>query len=100
MRENISKKLEEKKFDIEDEIKIRLIQIFNKENNKEKFRELLSEESFSFIKEQKEEIVKEIINYYKIFFPETKKELIESIENGNINDEILEEYSFVKEMNC
>ena len=42
--ENISKKLEEKKFDIEDEIKIRLIQFFNKENNKEKFRELLSEE--------------------------------------------------------
>ena len=97
--ENISKKLEEKKFDIGDEIKIRLIQFFNKENNKEKFRELLSEESFKFLKEQKEEIVKVIVNYYKIFFPETKKELIESIENGNINDEILEEYSFVKEMN-
>ena len=97
--ENISKKLEEKKFDIDDEIKIRLIQFFNKENNKEKFRELLSEESFKFLKEQKEEIIKEIVNYYKIFFPETKKELIESIENGNINDEILEEYSFVKEMN-
>ena len=95
--ERIKNMLEERKFDLEDEdIKKRLFIYFNKEENQKKHRKILNEESYNFLLEKKEEALKEILNYYKLFFPETKKKSIELIKSGKIEEEDLKDYPNAK----
>ena len=98
--ENIEKMLDEEKFEIEDDnIKIRLFIYFNNEKNKQSHNKILNEKSYGFLIEQRKEVEDVILNYYQIFFPDTKKKEIESIKNGKINDEDLIEYITAKKIN-
>ena len=94
--EDIEKNLQEKNFDIKDDnIKIRLFIFFNEEKNKESHKKILNEESYKFLLEKKSEAEEIIINYYKTFYPETKKD---KIENRKFNDKDYEQYKDAKNM--
>ena len=94
--EDIEKNLQEKNFDIKDDnIKIRLFIFFNNEENKESHKEILHEESYKFLLEKKSEAEEIIINYYKTFYPESKKDIIE---NRKFNDKDYEQYKQAKTM--
>ena len=96
----IEKDLEEKNFDNVDEIiKIELLKYFEYKQNQKECIYLLKENPYKYLIEQKKNIVEEILYYYKDFFPDSKKKEIESIENGNIEEQIWDEYSKAKNMN-
>ena len=92
----IEKMLEEKRFDIKDDnIKINLFLFFNDEKN----INLLKKESYDFLLNQRKEVEEVILNYYKAFYPESKKGIIELIEKGQIKDDNLKDYFIAKKMN-
>ena len=91
----IKKMFEEKKFEIvNDETKIELFIFFNNQNNVK----LIKEESYKFLLEQRKEVEKVILDYYKTFNKETKKSIINEIEKGIISDENLRDYFIAKKM--
>ena len=76
--ENLKNLIEEEKYDkVDDEAKIKLYIFFNNEKNKESHEEILDEEKYNFLVEKKAEVEEIIINYYKKFYPESKKDVIE-----------------------
>ncbi len=78
-----------------EEIKIKLYIFFNNEKNKESHKEILDEERFNFLLVKKAEAEEELINYYKRFYPETKKDVIE---NKKFEDKDYEEYLNLKKI--
>ena len=95
--EKIEKTLEEEKFEIKDDNIIKSLFIyFNNEQNIQSRNKILREKSYKFLLKQKKEAEAIILDYYKTFFPETKKNEIQSIKNGVIQDEDLMEYSKAK----
>ena len=98
--ESIEKMLDEEKFEIKDDnIKIGLFICFNNEKNIESRDKILKEKSYQFLIKQRKNVDEVILNYYKTFFPETKRNEIESISNGKIRDVDLMEYTTAKNMN-
>ena len=97
---NIQEMLEEKNIDsLDDKTKIELINFFDKKHNQKNFGHFIKEDSYKFLLEQKNKLIQEILNYYKDFFPESKKKEIELIEHNNIQEKILENYSEAKRYN-
>ena len=88
--------IEDKKYIlVNEEIKIKLYIFFNNEKNKESHKEILDEERFNFLLVKKAEAEEELINYYKRFYPETKKDVIE---NKKFEDKDYEEYLNLKKI--
>ena len=87
------KMLSEKNIDIlDDEKKIKLFKYINNKSELKKFEALLKEDSFEFLENEKNKGLNEILLYFKTFFPESKKNEIESIENGTFKNDIFNEY--------
>ena len=98
--ENIERMLQEENFDIKDDnIKIGLFIYFNNEKNIESRDKILNEKNYEFLMKQRKEVEDVILNYYQIFYPESKKNEIESIKKGIIKDEEIMEYSIAKNIN-
>lgn len=77
--EDLKNLFEDKKYDlVQEETKMKLYIFFNNEKNKELHKEILDEEKYNFLLEKKAEAEEEIINYYKKFYPESKKDVIEN----------------------
>ena len=88
--------IEDKKYIlVNEEIKIKLYIFFNNEKNKESHKEILDEERYNFLLVKKAEAEEELINYYKRFYPETKKDVIE---NKKFADKDYEEYLNLKKI--
>lgn len=88
--------IEDKKYIlVNEEIKIKLYIFFNNEKNKESHKEILDEERYNFLLVKKAEAEEELINYYKRFYPETKKDVIE---NKKFEDKDYEEYLNLKKI--
>ena len=88
--------IEDKKYIlVNEEIKIKLYIFFNNEKNKESHKEILDEERYNFLLLKKAEAEEELINYYKRFYPETKKDVIE---NKKFEDKDYEEYLNLKKI--
>ena len=97
--ENITKMLDEEKFEIKDDnIKIGLFIYFNNEKNIQSHDKILNDKSYEFLMKQRKEVEDVILNYYQTYYPQTKKNEIESIKNGIIKDEDLMEYITAKKM--
>ena len=97
--ENIEKMLEKENFEIKnDDIKIGLFVYFNDEKNMQSRYKILKEKNYEFLLKQKKEAEEMILDYYKTFLPEAKKNEIISIQNGKIKDEDLMEYFKAKKM--
>ena len=98
--ENIKQMLKEENLKIEDDnIKIRLFIYFNNEKNIETREKILNEKDYKYLIKQRKEVEDAILNYYEIFFPQTKKDEIESIKKGILTDANLMDYSIAKKMN-
>ena len=94
--EDIKKKLESKNFDFEDDdIKIKLFMFCNNKKKVESHKEILEEDWYKFVLEKKAEAEEIILHYYKTFYPESKKKVIES---GKFEDKDYEQYSDAKKM--
>ena len=88
--------IEDKKYIlVNEEIKIKLYIFFNNEKNKESYKEILDEERYNFLLVKKAEAEEELINYYKRYYPETKKDVIE---NKKFEDKDYEEYLNLKKI--
>ena len=97
---NIEKMLAENNIDsLDDKTKIGLLNFFDNKSNQKDFGHLIREDSYKFLLEQKKKLIEEILNYFKDFFPESKRKEIELIEHNNIEEKILENYSKAKKYN-
>ena len=74
---NIEKMLAENNIDsFDDKTKIGLLNFFDNKSNQKDFGHLIREDSFKFLLEQKKKLIEEILNYFKDFFPESKRKEI------------------------
>ena len=74
------------------DIKKAMFDFFNKFNLK-RYKALLDMDSYKFLLDEIEKSIKEILDYYKEFLPNSKKNEIQSINRGDINNRIFEDYS-------
>ena len=100
MWDQIKKMLEEKNIDtLDDKIKIILFKFFQNKERKDNYNQLLNKNSYNFLLEQIIKAKNEILEYYKYFKPESKKEEIQMIENEYLDEKIFDDYTLAKFMN-
>jgi hypothetical protein len=91
---NIKSSLFDKNLDkLSNNIKKAIFIFFSNKLNLKTYRAILDMDSYKFLLDEIQKAINEILKYYKAFLPNSKYNEIQSINRGDINSRIFEDYS-------
>ena len=91
---NIKSSLFDKNLDkLSNNIKKAIFVFFSNKFNLKTYRAILDMDSYKFLLDETQKGINEILKYYKAFLPNSKYNEIQSINRGDINSRIFEDYS-------